>query len=182
MKIKFRPSSHSDDVTLVATYAKPETANKAAQLLEKFLAEVKANPNAHHLDWGPDDAEAFTHGNRLLFNVYTAGYLDEVDAIINGLKPEKVGEFIDFQEVEIEVTLPKGLTKKVTPLVLTAEEAEVIRWLKKEVGTPQTETVGEQEKLKWTYSGSGIYYGSTLVIDGREFILDQHQNWRVSFI
>jgi len=182
MRFKFRPSSHSEDVTLVATYTKPEVANKAAQLLEKFLAKVKANPNAYRLDWTPDDVEVFTHENQLHFNVYTAGYLEEVDAIINGLKPKKVGEFIDFQEVEIEVTIPKRLTKKAAPLVLAADESETIKWLKKEVGKPQTETVGEQEKLKWIYSGSGIYYGSTLVINGREFRLDQHQNWRVGYL
>jgi len=182
LNLHFRSSSHSDDVTVIATFATNKAAKEVVSKLSKFIAEVKANREQFKVDWNPDEVELFIEGKQVEFHVYTVGYLDEVDTILNSGKPKKNDCYINVQVLEITVTIPKGLTPKTVALVMSPEEAKVLLWLEKNIGKPSIREVNGQSELKWNYYGNGIWYGSTLAIDGHEFQLDEHPNWSVNYV
>lgn len=71
---RFRPSSHSEDFTLVAKYPNPELAEKAKKMLWKLLEDMKENPDGYHADWNPDDAWVESWDPQTVaFGVYTSG-------------------------------------------------------------------------------------------------------------
>jgi hypothetical protein len=181
MLLKLRPSSHSEDVSIIATYKSAKTATKAAAQLNKFLTGVKDNPQEYDLDWDPNEAEIFTVKNKLHFSVYTSGYLEEVDEIIGAHHPKETVDYANYQEVEIEATVPKNLTPATMVLVLTPTEIKTLKWLKLTVGEPTVKNNGKTQQLKWHYQGNGILYNNTLEMDGTVFDLDEHPNWQADY-
>jgi hypothetical protein len=179
--IRLRPSSHSDDVCIVATFKSAKTAAKAAAHLDRFITDYRNNPQKYDLDWGPNDAEVFTVENRVNFSVYTAGCLDEVNEIIASHRPTKTEDYVDYQEAEIEVTLPKALTPATMALLLPPEEVDMLKWLKSVEG-PKVKNRGKTQTLTWHYAGSGVLYNNTIDMNGKPFRLDEHPNWRADLV
>jgi len=178
--LKFRPSSHSEDFTLIATYKDEETAKKVKDALFKMLEDMKKNPEGYDTDWDPDEAGVSHYENQVTFEVYTGGYLDDVEALLEKVaKPQSVECYQNYQEVTIYVEVPKGLSLDAATLVLDRDEAEAIKWLRKRCGKPEVIDNGKSQILKWFYTGDEIYYDGVLNLEGFEFPVDERKNWAV---
>jgi hypothetical protein len=177
---KFRPSSHSDDFTIIATYQLAEDAGKAVDALNKLLADMEEHPENYDTDWSPDEAQVSAAGNQVNFEVYSAGYIDDVESVVNkAANPEKVECYTNYQELTITVKVPKGLTTETAMLVLDKEEAEAIKWFTETIGAPKiTEGEDGEQTLEWFYNGDEIYWDGCLSI-GFEFRVDEKENWTV---
>lgn len=178
---KFRPSSHSDDYTLIATYKDGERAERVGKALRKLLKDMKDHLDSYDADWSPDEAYVSVSGNKVWFEVYTAGYLDDVESALRKVAvPEEVECYRDYQELTVRVKVPKGLMLESAMLVLDREEAEAIKWFKENCGEPKVEDCRDeaQQTLEWFYSGDGIYSDNTLYI-GFEFYIGDRDNWEV---
>jgi len=177
---KFRPSSHSDDFTLIATYQTVEDAGKAQAALDKLLKDMEEHPESYDTDWSPEEAQVSAAGNQVTFAVYSAGFLDDVESVVEKTaKPETVNCYTNYQELTITVKLPKGLTPQTAMLVLDKEEAEAIKWLTETIGTPKiAEGADGEQTYEWFYSGDEIYWDGCLNI-GFEFQVDEKENWAV---
>lgn len=176
---KFRPSSHSDDYLIIATYKDEKAAQRVEQALRRMLEDMEKNPNSYDVDWGPDDAEVSTSGESVYFQVYTAGYLECVEALLRKVaKPLEVECYQNYQELVIRVRVPKGLPPEVAILVLEGDEAEAVKWLIKNCGSPKIADDGNHRVFEWFYRGDEIYYDGVLQI-GFEFQVDGRENWEV---
>ena len=179
---KFRPSSHSDDYTIIATYRDAGRAEKVRRALERLLKDMEKHPDDYNVDWSPDEARILLDGEKVWFEVYTAGYLEDVESVIRKVsKPENIECYRYYQELRVRVRVPKGLTAEVALLVLDKEEAEAIRWFRENCGEPKVIDCGDDTQiLEWFYSGDGIYGEDedTLYI-GFEFRIEDHGNWEV---
>jgi len=177
---KFRPSSHSEDYTIIATFNDEKTAEKVEGALLRMLEDMRNNLEDYDVDWSPDEAHVTTNGNQVIFEVYTAGYLDDVESLIRKIaKPLCVECYQDYQEIVICVKVPKGLSPEMALLVLDKDEAEAIKWLMKTCGEPKIVEAGKHWIFKWLYSGDGIYYERTLHLGDIRIDLNEHKNWEV---
>lgn len=177
---KFRPSSHSEDYTLIATYPAVEDAGKAQAALDRLLKDMEEHPDTYDTDWSPEEAQISTAGNQVTFAVYSAGYVDDVESVLNkAANPEKVECYTNYQELTITVKVPKGLTPETAMLVLEKEEAEAIKWLTTAIGPPKiAESEDGEQTYEWFYSGDEIYWDGCLSV-GFEFRVDEKENWTV---
>lgn len=177
---KFRPSSHSEDYTLIATYPNAEDAGKAQAALDKLLKDMEEHPETYETDWSPDEAQVSTAGNQVTLAVYSAGYVDDVESVLSkAVAAEKVECYTNYQELTITVKLPRGLKPETAMLVLEKEESEAIKWLTRAVGSPKmTEGEDGEQMYEWFYSGDEIYWDGNLNI-GFEFRVDEKENWSV---
>ncbi len=177
---KFRPSSHSEDYTIIATYQTDEDATKAQKAVEKLLKDMAKQPENYDTDWSPDEAQVSTCGNQVTFEVYSAGSLDDVEAALQeAADPETLNCYSSYQEVTISVKIPKGLTPQTAMLVLDKDEAEAIKWLTEHIGDPKI-IAGEngEQTYEWFYAGDEIYSDDCLSM-GFEFIVSERENWVV---
>ncbi|MEM2045434.1 MAG: hypothetical protein QXO20_04560 [Candidatus Bathyarchaeia archaeon] len=176
---KFRPSSHSDDYLIIATYRDGKAAEKAKQALQRLLEDMRKNPGIYDTDWRPDDAKISTIGEKVFFQVYTAGYVDCVESIMKKVsKPVELERYQNYQELTIRVKAPRNLTPEAAVLILGGDEAEVIKWLIKNCGPPEITDVGDQRIFTWIYRGDEIYYDRALHV-GFVFQVDGRANWEV---
>jgi hypothetical protein len=177
---KFRPSSHSEDYTLIVTYKAAADASNAQAALDKLLKDMEEHPESYDTDWSPEQAQVSTAGNQVTFVVYSAGYLDDVESVVNKVaNPEKVECYTNYQELTVTVKALKGLTPETAMLVLDEEEAEAIKWFTENVGPPKiAESEDGEQTLEWFYSGDEIYWDGCLSI-GFEFRVDEKENWTI---
>ena len=178
--LKFRPSSHSDDYTMIATYKDEQTAEKVGKVLRKLVEDMKKRDD-YDIDWNPDETTINVDGKQVWFEVYTAGYLDDVESVLRKVAaPENVECYKDYQELTVRATVPKGLTPETSMIVLDREEAEAIKWFNEECGKPTVTDCedGKHQVFEWHYEGEGISDNSTLYV-GFEFNLSDHENWEV---
>jgi hypothetical protein len=178
---KYRPSSHSDDYTIIATYKSAKAAEKVKETLTKMLEDMKKNEKDYETDWAPDDAHISTEGSKVWFDAYTAGYMDDVESVLRKVaEPKEIECYRDYQELIVRVKVPKGLTPEAAMLVLDKEEAEAIKWFRENCGPPKVIDVGdgEHQTFEWFYKGDNIYSDGILYI-GFEFRIDDCGNWKV---
>jgi hypothetical protein len=177
---KFRPSSHSEDYTLIATYADEEEARAVGRKLLQMLEDMKRNEEDYNADWSPSEASVSIDGRRVVFNVYTAGYLSDVRALL-----EKVGLlqslecYENYQEIAISVTVPRGLSVEVAMVVYQGVEAEAIKWLLKNCGQPEIVDGNNGRIFKWYYRGDEIYSDGILYLGNFQFEVYKYKNWSV---
>ncbi|MGA2875062.1 MAG: hypothetical protein ABSE82_05920 [Nitrososphaerales archaeon] len=102
MKVWYgRVSGHSNTYTIMGTFDSSEKAERAGNVLREALQNERIWKEIH-IDWEPsNDASVQIEGNDLKFSVYTAGYLEEVYAIIKNQKPKEMREFEDAQELQV---------------------------------------------------------------------------------
>ena len=177
---KFRPSSHSEDYTIIATYKTSEDAGKAQAALDKLFKDMEEHAENYDTDWSPEEAQFSTAGNQVTFEVYSAGSVDDVESTLNeAANVEKVECYTNYQEITVTVKVPKGLTPQTAMLVLDKEESEAIKWFTRVVGTPKiTEGEDGEQTYEWFYSGDEIYWDGRLAI-GFEFNVDEKENWSI---
>lgn len=177
--LKFRPSSHSEDYTIIATYENKSDAENVEEALLKMLGDMKKNMDGYDTDWSPDEAYVSSDGERVIFEVYSAGYLEDVESVLRKVaKPVELDCYTNYQRLEISVSVPSGVTPESALLILGKKEAEALRWLLKYCGKPQIEDSGKRGVFKWYYEGDGIYDDGTLYV-GFEFQVERYRNWNV---
>ncbi|MGD6805815.1 MAG: hypothetical protein ACQCN4_02525 [Candidatus Bathyarchaeia archaeon] len=176
---KFRPSSHSEDYTIIASYQTDEDAAKAQKAVDELLKDMEKQPENYDTDWSPDEAQVSTCGNQVSFAVYSAGSLDDVEsALQKEAEPESLNCYTNYQELTIMVKVPKGLTPQSAILVLDTAEAEAIKWLTEHIGNPKITEEENEQTYEWFYAGDEIYY-DTYLYAGFEFHVNEKENWVV---
>jgi len=153
----FRPSSHSEDYTLIATFEKIEDAKRAATSMKRFLKDMANLSEKHHVDWRPSDAILLREKKVVTFTVYTAGDLKDPVAVLKEWNPKKLEVYENYQELRATVSLPSGMSVETAALVLGRDDAEMIRWFTKHVGKPKVKKNEKTQTLTWTYKGDWIY-------------------------
>jgi len=142
IEIKFRPSSHSEDGTIVATFSNEERAKEVAKRLKRY--------GARRLDCrvgvSCSDAEY--------------GTLDRVNNIFNECDAEDMEQYDLYQEFIIEVTLPIGVPFSAVPLIVDRETAEIIAKLTRWLGKPEEKLTRRSKKLIYRYEGEEYVYSS----------------------
>jgi hypothetical protein len=159
----FRPSSHSEDGTIVATFKNKEEARKAAKKLSDEAP-------------GSDDFSCSLSENRLILYLCDAEY-GTMGTITERLEDfaEDIREYNQYQELTIEVCLPNKSTLAHLPLVLDRDSLEIVLWLLK-TGKPETRQSKDSYTMVFSYCGEGIYESQensfsekeVLIINNRE--------------
>ena len=175
---RFRPSSHSDEWTIVATYPDKRKAEKAYRKLERLLEDMEENESEYETDWSPGDANCWLNGREVFFTVYTSGYLDDVLSVLEKFNPEKTEYYRNYQELIIRVRVPRGSTVESLALI-DEEEAKALKWLTEKCGEPKVEEDGDEQLLTFNYKGEGIYFDPELYLGPYTINLKEKRNWEV---
>jgi hypothetical protein len=135
--LKFRPSSHSDDGTLVATFKSEAEARRANLRVEGSVIGKQVV---------------------LQFNNQPEGSIGHYEAQLETLGARDVAYYDRYEELLIQVTLPPMTTEGIVPLVVNAETAMIIRELSKLCPKRNIKFVkGEtQTTLEFRYAGEGL--------------------------
>lgn len=183
--VKLRPSSHSDDVTVVVTYDDEATAEKAFKLLKALLEDVKRNPDLYEnaIDWSPDEAWVSLQGKSVAFSAYTAGRVKCVEYTMKKVsKPASIRHYVNWQHLAIILEVPAGLTITSAIVILDDEEREAVRRLLKLCGEPKVRDQGDKRMFIWNYVGRWIFSKGKLYLDDFTFRIDGRENWRVEWL
>jgi hypothetical protein len=183
MRMKFRPSSHSDDCSLIATFETAKTAERSMAALKKLLSDMRRHPKKYATDWGPDDAMLFREGNTVIFTAYTAGDFEIPSSILKKWMPRKLDVYEDYQELNVTVKVPAGMNAETAALALGKDDAAMLSWFMSNIGRPTIWQKGKVQTLTWTYKGAGIYgkEDDTLTLN-REFPLEKRKRWTVTVL
>jgi hypothetical protein len=142
--VKFRPSSHSEDGTIVATFANAKQAAQAAKHVQCY--------GGRRLD------------NKVKVECCNGEYgtLQHAEDILRGYAPLKIEDLDDYQDLTIEVTLPRGITEEAAPLIINDNTLRIIRGLRRRCGKPQIIDGKKTRKMVFHYVGEDtIYYKSS---------------------
>ena len=175
--LQFRPSSHSEDYTLVATYTNKAKAMKAYKALKRFLRRAEDDEGVKERDWSLDEAKVYLHNRKVLFSVYTSGCLDQIRAVLNTHHPIDLKEYKDYQEVEIRVKLPPGVTADIANLFLPKDQAVAFGKLKQLCST-KIRRNKRSTVFIFRYAGEEIYSeeDGVLCLDNC-YPVDSWKNW-----
>jgi hypothetical protein len=186
MRIKFRPSSHSADLTIVATYKNTEEAKKIEKTLIRLIDEAQNDSsNDFILEFDPTETYVGRTRNRVYLYTNTDDDLPKTQSFIReNSNPQNIEAIADYQELTIYVKMAKNLVtqNQIGPalaLVLDGSEVKLLEWLTKNCGKPQTTRDNDktQTLLKWSYRGESIYMedeNSLLDIN-----LDKKDKWEI---
>jgi len=147
LSVKFRPSSHSEDGTIVATFKSVEDAKKAFNLVRLRGGRRLENQVAVACN----DAES--------------GTLNEVREILEGCNPSRIEDYGIHHKLVIEVTLPKQVTLKTVPLVVDRETANIVMRLVNWLGNPEEITTPKTKKLIFHYEGDEYIFSNHISSD-----------------
>jgi len=140
VRIKFRPSSHSEDGTVVATFNDETEARHAAKKLGNYARHKRVGCMVR----------VHCHGGN-------HGTLRKASNIFYRAGAKTVEHFDDnYQELTIEITLPKGATLETFIFLADADTANIIRQLTKTCPPPK-QTLGKTTKITFNYKGKQIY-------------------------
>jgi len=135
-----RPSSHSADYTVVCTLPTVQQAREVAK-------------TQHSL----------RKGKRVFIEHYlTEGYQKELEDkirrnVFNDDPKIALKAYERLQQLKISITLPKGATEAVLPLISMEEGAQLIKMLKTLCPPPIRTQLQRNEKLTFQYFGEMIY-------------------------
>lgn len=130
--VRFRPSSHSEDGTVVAVFKSEAAAKRAA-------AQCGGRHFGRKVKFFASNAEYGTL-NRVSDSMWKAG-------------AEKVFRYLHYQELIIEVRLPAGVRRETIPLVCDSDTAAIIRHLEALCGKPEEVVTRRSRKLIFRYAG-----------------------------
>ena len=141
IKIKFRPSSHSEDGTIVAVFEDKEVARSVANKIRRLGGTLWEN-------------KLMVSGSSLNY-----GTLREAEAIFQEAGAKSISKPKHHQELIIRVCLPTGITEDAIPLVLDSNTLKLLQELTKACGKPQREVRGKTTVLTFHYCADRkIYY------------------------
>jgi len=180
---KFRPSSHSTDYVLIATYGDEREASKAVRRLKAELRRLqkieREDLNKYPFDWAAGDAYFYRDKHKAVFQVYSS----EVPEPIKRLMEENAEEVTvreGQQALRIRVELPKGVSMETAPLLLDADEVNALKLLVKVAGKPKVKRVKGSEVWEWCHIGELSYVEAlNELFYGDDFAFKLPCNWRV---
>jgi hypothetical protein len=185
--VRFRPGSHSSDLTVVFTYSTSKAAREGARKLRwinKAILSASEKLPENSVDW---------HGQfvirrkrkEVLFHAFTDGELNIIKrSIQSAAQPLKVEDCYNYQELTIAVTLPQEASARIESdalaMIIDPDEARAIRWLNQHCGAPRVTGQGSNRKLTWQYSGEHIFSADRrrLFLD-QLFQVDTRPNWKI---
>ncbi|MCW4008536.1 MAG: hypothetical protein NWF09_07620 [Candidatus Bathyarchaeota archaeon] len=157
MFFKLRPSSHSDDYTIIAKYKNKKEAIKVKEALKKLLRDMEENDEKYDIDWCVYDALMQVKDCNVIFTINTCGCLDDVEAVMKAANPSSLNIYTDYQHIIISVYAPKHVTLSALPLILSLSEAKIIGLLAKICGNPKIRETKNRTVFSWEYMGNAIY-------------------------
>ena len=133
--LKFRPSSHSDTATVVATFENSKVAKRAAALGAKCS------------------------GKQAFSQVYHAveGTIDSLEDRFKQMGATAVAAYACYQELTITVQLPSGTSDETLPLIADWRVVELVRRLRSLHVPRRTRIRDDVQKTYFRYSGGMIF-------------------------
>jgi hypothetical protein len=184
MMLKFRPSSHSTDLTVIGTFKSAKEAKNFEKKLRTFVKQVDNGVIGQDFDWDGSNASVFRRGKRVYFNTETNGKLDEVETLMySDPSIKNVSTCEDYQELTVTLHIDKKLQlKKVSDalaLILSPEDVTLIRELNKECGKPKMrlDPQTKQQEFVWHYEGESVYEEDECILFGIE--IRDLERWNV---
>jgi len=159
MQIRFRPSSHSDDCTIIARYKTKEEAKRGLDKLKRFLKKLRAHKRhagwntSLDTDWHPSEAGVTLKKKKLKFQVYTDDFVKQVLKVFERSKPKKITVLHEHLEIRISLMIPTKTTLNFLPLMLTLSEAKIVRELNHLCGLPRCVTRMGKQYFYWYFNG-----------------------------
>jgi hypothetical protein len=134
--LKFRPSSHSDDGTIVATFETSEMAKWVAAILD-----------------------AGCLGEKVFLVVYheVEGSIDALENQLERMGAKKVANYDRYQELIITVQLPPGISDDSLPIIVDRRIVDLVKKLRKLGATQKTRSTHGTQETKFWYSGKTIF-------------------------
>jgi len=153
IEIKFRPSSHSTDFTVVGTFKSKALAKRVTK---QFYGKRR--------------------GNRVEFHDYVDCDKDYMEKTFVKDIREFSGEnnikvYTYYQHLRISISVPKTVSENVAMLVMKKDAAELIHKLKPICPPPRIVKQKRCDKLIFEYKGDMIYYYSAPAGE-RKFFFD----------
>jgi hypothetical protein len=189
-----RPSSHSEDYTIVAHHKTPELAKEGLTNLERFLRKLVRHQTKHEwdtpldTDWHPSMAGLKQDGTKVVFQVYTDGFIKQIVAIMRETKPTKVNVKSGYIAIHMWLTVPKKITMKLLPLMLNKQDAEIVTALMNQCGKPESIVQHRKHFYRWHYQGtddkiSKVRYDILDLIDPPELLPPKKikTRWRITY-
>jgi hypothetical protein len=137
LQIKFRPSSHSVDLTIVATFNNETEAKKVA--IKRATLPCRTVDN--HLVVTISEATD-----------YEAGKLRK-QLREDGASKTRTYNNQDYQEAAVSIRVPLGITENTLPLMLNHEEINALKALETCCGNPQVAIDGNEQVWTFKYMG-----------------------------
>lgn len=179
---KFRPSGHSEDYVLVATYRDEEAAAKAVRRLRAKLRRLqeieRRNVNAYPFDWPAGNARFYRDKHHVIFQVYSGSVPEPIARLLEG-NAEEVAVREGQQALHIRVKLPKGVSFETAPLLFDRNEFNALKLLMKVAGKPKVKVVKGYEVWEWRHIGKLCYVGAlNELFYGDNFAFKLPDNWK----
>jgi len=142
--VSFRPSSHSDDGTIVAMFKSEKEAKTAAKKLEMV-----------------GDKQKKQHKNLVLVGFWNADF-GTIPPIVQELK--KLGAtqtrvYDSYQELTVEFEFPLDVSPKMLPLLFDADSLGIWNWFSKRCKKQTFKRNGKQI-VQFFYCGDTVYLNS----------------------
>jgi hypothetical protein len=134
--LKFRPSSHSEDGTVVAEFPDRKAATKA---VAKFGGSRFGNKMGVTFDNGE------------------YGTMDEAADKLEIAGALGVKQYYSYQELTVTITVPTGSTLGSLAVVIGAELATILKELTRLCKEPTTTVKGNTKTLIFKYAGESIF-------------------------
>jgi|SRR5271157_2084422 len=180
--LRFRPSSHSSDLSIVFTYPTLKASLDGLRKLRWINKAVLKDPQSK-ADWN-EQFEIARRGKRVVFGAFTDGELEPIKRMMSHTSPQKTEECYSYQELTIEAVLPREVSLNMRPgamaLLIDPEEARAVQWLKAHCNTHKTLNQGSERKFVWEYAGSHLLSANDKTLSvGERFDVGKRPNWRV---
>jgi hypothetical protein len=179
--LSFRPSSHSDNYTIIGKFETSKQADKAYEKMRKLIEEADKEGNKLDVDWGSEEASVLSGENEVEFIVYTAGYTEPIEAILEEEGAKSIESFVNMQLLTITVALPPQVNVNLAALLLGHTDAHAISYLNECCGKAEEVTRDGMNLLVWHYRGDGIYNEDEdiLYLGDVELHLEEKKQWTV---
>jgi hypothetical protein len=141
--VNFRPSSHSEDGTIIATFKTQKHAVEALRKLKRFRAKRL--------------------GRRVAVACLSAEYgtLKKSRRILNKLNPVSIENIDDYhQEIIIEATVPSGTTVETAQLLLDQKDIQILNGLIKECGKPECVTTKQKTIIRFKSTNTEVLFAN----------------------
>lgn len=162
--VRFRPSSHSTDLTFVAVYADEADAKRAQRKVgccregKRVIASISSGT--------PEDA-------------------DEINDNLERYGPAELNVYGSYQELEIQILMPKGASRETLPLVFDKETHQIIEFLIKNAKKVEVTKKAKTDVWTFEYCGESIFWdendnpgkystNGTITVNGEELSLSKN--------
>jgi hypothetical protein len=159
--VSFRPSSHSEDGTIVATFKSEEEAKAAAKKLELV-----------------GDKQKKRHKNLVLVGFWNAdfGTIPPVAQALKNLGAAQTRVYNAYQELTVEFEFPLDVPPKMLPLLFDADSLGIWNWFSQQCQKQEFKRGGKQI-IQFFYCGDAVYLNplnsavtsEQICVDGKRF-------------